>query len=161
LQPKGLLAGFKGVRNAYWESLIMNGVFLIPIFAIVFGIGMAMLGLWTDHQRKSQMLEHQHRERMAAIEKGVDLPPTSLDTRNSRDVLETVNPARVLRTGVFLLSLGIVLYFALDTVGASQAAVFGLVPATLGLANLAYAMVLFSKERKAAEQKPVDRQPPL
>ena len=138
----------------------MNGVFLIPIFAIVFGIGMGMLGLWTDHKRKSQMLEHQHRERMAAIEKGVTLPPTSQDAANSRDVIETVNPARVLRTGVCLLSLGIVLYFALDTVGASQAAVFGLVPATLGLANLAYAMVLFNREKKAAEEKRLDRQPP-
>ena len=39
------------------------------------GIGIGMLGLWTDHKRKSQMLEQMHKERMAAIEKGIELPP--------------------------------------------------------------------------------------
>jgi len=135
----------------------MNGVFLIPIVAIVMGIGIGMLGMWTDHKRKSQMLEQQHRERMAAIEKGVDLPPRSDEPDSARNISESVNPARVLRTGVFLLAFGIVLYFALDTVGASQAAVFGLIPATLGLANLAYAAVLFDKERKAEAQKERNR----
>jgi hypothetical protein len=161
LQPKRLLAGFKGVRKAYLENLIMNGVFLIPIVAIVFGIGMGALGLWTDHKRKSQMLEQLHRERMAAIEKGIELPPMSVDVETGRAVNEAVNPARVLRTGVFLLSLGIVLYYALDTVGASAAAVFGLIPGTLGLANLAYAAVLFNKERKADNEKANNRLPPL
>jgi hypothetical protein len=52
------------------------------------------------------------------------------------------------------------LYYALDTVGASQAAVFGLIPATLGLANLAYAAVLFNKERRAADDKSSNRLPP-
>lgn len=135
----------------------MNGVFLIPIVAIVFGIGLAALGMWTDHKRKTQMLEQLHRERMAAIEKGVDLPPMNLDINASPAApANLANPARVLRNGVFLLSFGIVLYFALDTVGASVAAVFGLIPATLGLANLAYAAVLFNSERKAADEQTGD-----
>ena len=141
----------------------MNWVFLIPITAIVMGIGIAMLGLWTDHKRKSQMLEQTHRERMAAIERGVTLPPmnpeTSAALNGSKN--DPPNPAKVLRFGVFMLSLGIVLYFGLDTVGAAAAAVFGLVPATLGLANLAYAAVLFSNERKAGEEKSRPRLPDL
>jgi len=126
-------------------------IYLIPITAIVFGIGIGMLGLWTDHKRKSQLLEQAHKERMAAIEKGIPLPPANsnghaLTDRSSKDV---ANPARVLRSGVFMLGLGIVLYFALVAVGASEAALFGLIPATIGLANLAYSAVLFDKERKA------------
>jgi hypothetical protein len=163
LQPDGLLAGFKGIRNAYLEKLIMNWVFLIPITAIVMGIGIGMLSLWTDHKRKSQMLEQLHRERMAAIEKGIELPPMTLDpdaSANSPDS-NAPNPAKVLRAGVFMLALGIVLYFALDTVGAQAAAVFGLIPATLGLANLAYAAVLFNKESKSAGEKPRPRLPDL
>ncbi|HEV7609945.1 MAG TPA: DUF6249 domain-containing protein, partial [Steroidobacteraceae bacterium] len=128
----------------------MDGAFLIPIVAIVFGIGIGMLGMWTDHKRKSQMLEQLHRERMAAIEKGIELPQMPVEATLMRASSDPANPARVLRTGVFLVTFGIVLYYALDTVGASQAAVFGLIPATLGLANLAYAAVLFNKERRAA-----------
>lgn len=140
----------------------MNGVFLIPVVAIVMSLGIGMLGLWADHKRRSQMLEQLHRERMAAIEKGVDPPPMSTDpyadpTQLAKNV---ANAARVLRSGVFMLSLGLVLYFALDTVGASRAAVFGLLPGALGLANLAYAAVLFDKERKAEAEKQRGRLPP-
>ena len=134
----------------------MNGVFLIPIVAIVFGIGMGALGLWTDHKRKSQMLEQMHRERMAAIEKGIDLPPVSLDAFGnpaSSAAANPANPAKVLRAGVMMLTLGLVLYFAIDAAGGREGALFGLIPATLGLANLAYAAVLFSKERKAEEKE--------
>ena len=141
----------------------MNLVFFIPITAIVMGIGIGMLGLWTDHKRKSQILEQSHRERMAAIEKGIDLPPvpsTSL-IEATQTLKGAPNPAKILRSGVFMLSLGIVLYFALVTVGAREAAVFGLIPATIGLANLAYSAVLFDKERKAEALKNRDRLPPL
>jgi hypothetical protein len=163
VQPNGLLVGFKGVRKAFLEKLIMNWVvFLIPITAIVMGIGIAMLGLWTDHKRKSQLLEQTHRERMAAIEKGVTLPPMNADPLTNKPLGNVANPARVLRNGVFMLSLGIVLYFALITVGAGAAAVFGLIPGTIGLANLAYAAVLFNRERKAEANKDQDRlSPPL
>ena len=138
----------------------MNGVFMIPITAIVMGIGIGMLGLWTDHKRKSQLLEQMHKERMAAIEKGIELPPMNADPLTHKLPSLVANPARVLRNGVFMLSFGIVLYFALITVGAREASVFGLIPATIGLANLAYAAVLFERERKAEAQKNRDRLPP-
>jgi len=137
----------------------MNGVFFIPIVAIVFGIGIGMLGLWTDHKRKSQILEHQHRERMAALEKGLPLPPMKMDEAlKSQD--KQVNPGRMLRSGVLLLSLGLVLFFAIDAAGGQEGALFGLIPATLGLANLAYSAVLFRDQQKAAEQK-LRNLPPL
>jgi hypothetical protein len=142
------------------EKLIMS-VFVIPVVAIVFGIGIAMLGMWTDHQRKSQMLAQLHRERMAAIEKGMELPPMQLDVNAAPASVDTTNPARVVRAGVLLLTLGIVLYFAIDAAGGREGALFGLIPATLGLANLVYAAVLFNNERKAAEEKARDRLPPL
>jgi hypothetical protein len=127
-------------------------VFWIPIVAIVFGIGIAMLGLWTDHQRRSLKLEHLHRERMAAIEKGISLP-SNPEPDPDRAQSKFTNPARMLRSGVLLLSLGIVLFFAIDAAGGREGALFGLIPATLGLANLAYAAVLFRKERDAAAEK--------
>lgn len=132
-------------------------VFWIPIIAIVFSLGMAMLGLWADHQRRSQKLEHQHRERMAAIEKGIPLPPVQ---EVDRPEGKMANPARMLRSGVLLLSLGIVLYFAISAAGGPEGALFGLIPATLGLANLAYAAVLFKKERDGTADKNGGMLPP-
>jgi hypothetical protein len=149
MQPDLLLAGFKGVRKGFLENWVMN-VFWIPIVAITLSLGFAMLGLWTDHQRRSQKLEHLHRERMAAIEKGIPLPQ---NPEADRPDDKKANPARMLRSGVLLLSLGIVLYFAIDAAGGREGALFGLIPGTLGLANLAYAAALFRKERDVAAQK--------
>jgi len=153
MQPKPGPAGFNGNCKGYLENLTMN-VFWIPIVAIVFGIGIAMLGLCTDHQRRSQKLEHLHRERMAAIEKGVPLPaPTPDEKERERSGDRWTDPARMLRSGILLLGLGIILFFAIDAAGGREGALFGLIPAALGLANLAYAIVLFGRERKDAEEK--------
>jgi hypothetical protein len=152
-------AGIKGVRIGYLENLIMN-IFWIPIVAIVCGIGMAMLGLWTDHTRRTQKLEHQHRERMAAIEKGIPVPPTRLDVDAPRTETRRADPARVLRSGVLMLGLGVVLYFAIGAAGGSEGALFGLIPAAFGLANLAYAAVLFNQGRKTDDEKARDILPP-
>ena len=50
------------------------GVF-IPIIAIVMGVGAGIVAIWSEHKRKAQLLEQNHRERMQAIEKGLELPP--------------------------------------------------------------------------------------
>jgi hypothetical protein len=159
MQPEPGPVGINGNFKGYLENLTMN-VFWIPIVAIVFGIGIAMLGLWTDHQRRSQKLEHLHRERMAAIEKGVVLPTTPEDRDRDRGEDKWQNPARMLRSGVMLLALGIILYFAIETSGGHEGALFGLIPAALGLANLAYAVVLFKNQRKAEEEKTRQRLTP-
>jgi uncharacterized membrane protein HdeD (DUF308 family) len=160
LQPNRLLTGFKGVRKAYLEKSIMS-VFVIPVVAIIMGLGFAMLALWTHHQRKSQLLEQLHRERMAAIEKGIELPPLNVDEIAGSSSPNTANPARVLRSGVLLLAIGIVLFFAINESGGREGALFGLIPAAVGLANLVYAMVLFNNERKADEAKARPRLPEL
>src|SRR3954464_3945099 len=96
--------GFQRRSRVFLEKLIMNWVFLIPITAIVMSLGLAMLHLWADHQRKSQMLAQMHRERMAAIEKGVEVPPMNADPFMNKAPGNVANPARILRNGVFMLS---------------------------------------------------------
>ena len=136
-------------------------VFVIPVVAIIMSLGFAMLALWTNHQRKSQMLQQLHRERMAAIEKGIELPPVNVEEIATSSSPNTTNPARVLRSGVLLVAIGIVLYFALNESGAREAALFGLIPAAVGLANLVYAAVLFNNESKADAEKARKRLPEL
>jgi hypothetical protein len=48
---------------------------MIAIAAIVMGIGFAMFSLYLRSRRKREFLQMHHAERMAAIEKGIELPP--------------------------------------------------------------------------------------
>lgn len=126
------------------------GVF-IPIVAIVFGIGMGMLSTWTEHKRRSQLMEQAHRERMAALEKGLPMPdfPDNLVSGKNEDANPRNAPLRAMRSGLTLLGIGIVLFFALPRVAGQDVALFGLIPAVIGLANLIYAGFLSRKEREA------------
>ena len=47
-----------------------------------------------------------------------------------------------------LLLIGIVLYFAIDAAGGREGALFGLIPAAVGIANLVYAAMLWKKEQE-------------
>ena len=126
------------------------GVF-IPIVAIVFGIGMGMLSTWTEHKRRSQLLEQSHRERMAALEKGQPMPdiPMGLINGKAEDANPRNAPLRAMRTGITLLGIGIVLFFGLDRLTGGDVSLFGLIPAVIGAANLVYAGLLARKEREA------------
>ena len=123
----------------------------IPIVAIVFGIAIGALAIWSEHKRKLELIERLHRERMLALEKGVEppaLPPAMVGQLASkpRAASRYLWP-RAMRNGLMLLFGGIVLYFAVDHAGGSEGAVFMLIPAVLGLANLIYAAVIFKQEK--------------
>ncbi len=121
------------------------GVF-IPIVAIVMGIGIGMLSIWTEHKRKSQLLEQFHKERLSALEKGVSLP--ELDRRLVElDEREPPTAAKAFRNGLMMLLIGIILYFALDQLIGQKVSLFGLIPAAVGIANLMYGVLLLKKEQ--------------
>jgi hypothetical protein len=128
----------------------------IPIVAIVMGIGIGMLAIWSEHKRKAQLLEQNHRERMHAIEKGVELPPLPSNVLGATNGPSTASAAKSVRSGVMLLLIGIVLFFAITVVGAKEAALFGLIPAAIGIANLVYAAIQWEKEKR--EPKSLERQ---
>jgi hypothetical protein len=47
----------------------------IPILAIVMGFGTAAAGIITRHRQQLQRVELQHKERVIAMDKGLELPP--------------------------------------------------------------------------------------
>ena len=108
----------------------------IPIFGIVFGIGLAIVTIIARHREKVQRAELRHKERLAAIEKGLELPPDMEQPQNG-----SAKGAGSLRSGLIGLFVGIVLYFALDAVAGDDVALFGLIPAAIGLANLIFYFV--------------------
>jgi Domain of unknown function (DUF6249) len=125
----------------------------IPIIAIIMGIGVAMLAIWSEHNRKAQLLEQNHRERMQAIEKGIELPALPANLVGMSNGPSTASAAKSLRSGIMLLLIGILLYVGLERGGGSQGALFGLIPAAVGIANLVYAAIQWKKEQ-GSDSKP-------
>ncbi|MBF8293368.1 MAG: hypothetical protein HW392_2195 [Steroidobacteraceae bacterium] len=107
---------------------------LIPLFGIVFGIAVAIVAIIAAHREKTQRVELRHKERLAAMEKGLELPPELEDPDNSGKRSRTGS----LRSGLIGLGVGIVLYFALDRLAGDDVALLGLIPAAVGLANLIF-----------------------
>ena len=122
--------------------------FMIPIVGIVMGIGIGMLAIWSEHRRKSQLLEQNHRERMHAIEKGIEMPPLPPGLVNMGNGPATASAPKALRSGIMLTLIGILLFVAIGVAGGKEGALFGLIPAAIGIANLVYARILWQKEKE-------------
>jgi len=116
---------------------------LIPIFGIVFGVGVAIVAIIAGHREKLKRAELRHRERITALEKGIELPPEPDPEVDSRRIGS-------LKSGLAGLFLGVVLYFALREVTGGEVAIFGLIPAAIGLANL----ISYFVERKKVDAGP-------
>lgn len=101
----------------------------IPIITIVLGVAIAIVWIVTAHRQKVKRIEMRHTERMAAIEKGLELPPEPAEPENGK------KPGG-LRSGLSGVLVGIVLYAAIYAVTDDDVALFGLIPAAIGVANL-------------------------
>jgi hypothetical protein len=126
---------------------------MIPIVAIVLGLGVGMLKLWLEYRKKRDILQAHHAERMAAIEKGIELPPLPPQFYGTGsaspppDMLQERFKGRhttlpYLRSGLTWLLIGIAISVALyanhDNYAAHNAAWWGGVPAAIGLSKLLF-----------------------
>jgi hypothetical protein len=126
---------------------------LIPIVAIVMGLGIGMLKLWLDFRKKREILQTHHAERMAAIEKGIDLPPLPPQFYGNgtsslpADVVQEQLKGRhlglqYLRSGLIWLLVGIAIAVALyadhDHGESHSAAWWGGIPIAIGLSKLLF-----------------------
>jgi hypothetical protein len=124
---------------------------VIPIVAIVLGLGVATLKLWLDFRKKREILQSHHAERMAAIEKGIELPPLPPQFyENERSSLSAdlvhaqlkggYMGLRYLRSGLVWLLVGIAISLALysDHDHSHHAAWWGGVPIAYGLSKLLF-----------------------
>jgi hypothetical protein len=106
----------------------------IPISAIVMGIAFAMLSISLDYRKKREIYQLYHAERLAAIEKGIDVPPLPREFFEGRRGDESA-PMRHRRFGLILTFLGAALTVALWGAGRHDY-LWGLVPLSIGLAYL-------------------------
>jgi hypothetical protein len=107
---------------------------MIPIVGIIMGIGLPMLAVLLDYRRKREMFELHHKERMAAIDKGIELPPLAVDFLQSRRK-HGLGPPEVLRRGLILFFGGAALIVALSQ-EVREHAWWGLIPVAFGAAYL-------------------------
>ena len=112
------------------------GVF-IPIVAILAGIAVAIVAMFTGHRQRLQRAELRHRERLAAIDKGFELPPDPPDVDPKAG-----DDARFLRHGLVLVALGVTLTAAMFQIPDKNVPyLFGLIPAAIGVAYLVYYVI--------------------
>ena len=130
---------------------------LIGALAIVMGCAIPIVAITLDFIKRKRFMELAHQQRMAAIEKGIDLPPLSMalleETRGYRR-----RSSSLLRGLVWLfMGLGImVALYARDE--EFRKAVYGAIPAGVGLAYLIY---YFAEGKKVEEElRKTEPQPP-
>jgi Domain of unknown function (DUF6249) len=116
----------------------LQGLFslAIPIIAIVMGIGLAVVRVALDYRRKRELFQLHHAERMAAIEKGIEVPP--LPPEFFQDYRHRT-PGNYLYRGLVWLLVGLSIgmaMFASDRHDINP--LLSLIPVSIGLANLLY-----------------------
>jgi hypothetical protein len=108
----------------------------VPIVSIVFAVGLPLsipiVYLFLNYHKRRRLIELHHAERMAAIERGMEIPPLPLEIWGTRRSRTTLLP------GLIWLFIGLALMAALHEVKES---VWGLVPTGIGVAFLIHYLI--------------------
>jgi hypothetical protein len=120
---------------------------LLPIITIVMGFGIGMLALWLDYRKKRDIFQLHHAERMAAIEKGIEVPPLPPEFFQAT---RPRPPPDMLRRGLLWLLLGASGAAAMYESGAREQAWWGLVLFAWGIADLLFYALDRRRHRSAA-----------
>jgi hypothetical protein len=132
---------------------------MIPIISVILGIAVAMLAIYLSYRKRKEIFALYHQERMAAIEKGVELPPLpdALLTDDGKP-LQPYNPRRHLLKGLAWLFVGLGAGAGTWATAGLDWALFGLVPIGIGLAHLIY---YFVEGKKEAEKLAIEKLSPV
>ena len=125
----------------------------IPIIAIFMSLLIPIVFSVVDYKRRKDIVEANHKERLAAIERGMEIPalPESFYLP-----MKPQRRSSYLLPGLVWLFVGIGFFVALGAVAGEGVQFFGLVPMGIGLAMLIY---YFVEGRKLPPVAP--GQPPL
>ena len=123
----------------------------IPIVAIVMSLSIPIVYAIVDYRRRRDIVEAHHKERLAAIERGMEISPLP------DAFYQSFKPARrssYLLPGLVWLFIGIGLFIALGAVAGDDVRYFGLIPAGVGAALLIYYFVEGRKLPLASRSPP-------
>ena len=123
--------------------------FLIPGVAIVMSLAIPIVAIISDFAKRRKIYELHHKEHLAAIEKGVELPPLPVELVGA---YPKGRPRYLLR-GLVWLFVGLGILIALAGVTRSEAEkvwMLGFIPTGVGLAYLIY---YFVEGKRVQEQE--------
>jgi hypothetical protein len=117
---------------------------IIPLFGIVFSIGGPVVALiiWftLNYHKRRKLMELHHAERMAAIERGMEIPPLPIELIDGRSTPKRRRTA--LLPGLVWFFIGLAFVVGALSRGGEEIPVFaGLIPLGIGLAYLIYYFV--------------------
>jgi hypothetical protein len=116
----------------------------IPIFGILFGIGgpVVIVVIWftLNYYKRRKLMELHHTERMAAIERGMEIPPLPIELIDGRSVPKRRRTALLPGLVWFFIGLAVVVG-ALAERDEDVPVFLGLIPLGIGLAYLIYYFV--------------------
>ena len=114
----------------------------IPIVAILGGISYAAYSMYLKYRRQREMLQMHHAERMAAIEKGIELPPMPAEIAHDpsleihRYYGGAYAPTRRRYRGLITLLVGIAITVAMWQTDGDNSFWWGLIIVAAGLGQL-------------------------
>jgi hypothetical protein len=113
---------------------------MIPIIAVIMSLAIPIVAIITDFAKRRKVYELHHKERLAAIEKGVELPPLPVELIGAAP---RGRPRYLLRGLVWLFTgLGILIALAgITRTEAEKVWMLGFIPTGVGLAYLIYYFV--------------------
>ena len=120
----------------------------IPIVAIIMSLSIPIVFAIIDYRRRRDIVEAHHKERMAAIERGMELPP--LPEAYFHAPRSDRRPRHLL-SGMIWLFTGLALFVALWQVADEKVAYFALIPVGVGAAMLLYYLIEGRKPRNGTE----------
>ena len=120
----------------------------IPIVAIVMSLTIPIVYAIVDYRRRKDIVEAHHKERMAAIERGMEIAP--LPETFFMGLEKKRRPGWSLLAGLIWLFIGIGLYMGLAAVAGREVANFALIPGGVGVAFLIYYFVEGRKDTAGA-----------
>lgn len=128
---------------------------LIPVVAIVMSLLIPIVAIISDGKKKRAIYELHHRERLAAIDKGMEVPPLPPELFDGGQ--RARGPGNYLLRGLIWSAIGIGILIALRNLD-EDAASLGIIPLLIGVAYLIY---YFVEGRKlVAGAKKVETAPP-
>jgi hypothetical protein len=113
------------------------------------GCSIPIVVLYLDYQKKKSIYELHHRERMAAIDKGMEVPPLPPELFNGSH--RASGPSNYLLKGLVWTAIGIGSMIALRQLH-EEVNLIGVIPLGIGLAYLVYYAVEGRKLRVQAQK---------
>jgi Domain of unknown function (DUF6249) len=119
----------------------------IPIIAVVLGMSLAMQRSWLDYKKKKEVFELHHRERMAAIDKGLEVPALPVDLFSVSEMPRRCRDS--LRSGLIWTLVGAAVTIALYLEDKEHWA-WGLIAIAVGVANLLHYAITRRADKQSA-----------